>query len=287
MGRWPQGYNLLLGISSVGILESDVASVAGPAARAAETWTQVCGASITSGGALGQHWDVAIVFVADLADDPTVSPDPSQRQAWLDGLELGLTDEPVSATPHFTQLRLRLNPNPQGGWTTEKLYQVILHELGHGLGFDHAADGIDSCMSALLNQQITAPTPYDVAIARAIYGAPPVPPADPPIVAVTPPAVVSPPTQESHTVGPFGLVLSRSIPAFVAGQVYQRIRNQVHKGSTFDQALRHEIDNLDSNFTDPQLKGDVGDLLNGLLSVGEYFAGKGMDTFLGTTAPAN
>ena len=121
--------------------------------------------------------NLVVVFLTDLRSDPTVENADAQAQLWLDGTELGLTDEPISVGPDST-LFSRINPNPQGGYSDDRLYIVFLHEIGHFLGLDHCLTGEPSCMEPRLDRRVTTPQSWEIAQVQAKYG--------PPQIAVTP-----------------------------------------------------------------------------------------------------
>jgi hypothetical protein len=153
------------------ILSTDAQQALPWMAAGIESWMTVCGVYIA-------HTDdrskaqLVVRFVGELWADRTAPNNPVQYQLWHDGEELGLTDEPVNDPPG--QLVMRLNPNPTAlsGWNAQTIEEVTRHEAGHFLGFDHSVDGAESCMEGNLDRRINTQTPYDVAVAQAIYGPP-------------------------------------------------------------------------------------------------------------------
>ena len=168
MGQWPPGLTLPWYLDAANVDAATVAAAAAPIAYGIGLWETVAGVSLPYVTDSAQA-RLIVRFVLDLADDPTVPENRAQQLAWLSGVELGLTDEPLSVSTQ-SQLVMRLNPNPAGGWTVRRLAQVALHECGHFLGLDHM-DG-PSCMEAYLDESIDRPQPADVAQAQARYGLP-------------------------------------------------------------------------------------------------------------------
>ncbi len=172
-GQWPRGQALSWYFDAG---NGDPSFVEGPIARGIASWSEVAGVAITQTS--DQHRAQVIVgFLDDLAEDLSVYPDPVQIQAWRDGIELGLTDEPVYVESD-KQLIMRLNSHPQGGWSELRLEEVARHECGHALGMGHAPLGTPSVMSAVLDERETTFQSWDIAQIQALYG--------PPAITVTP-----------------------------------------------------------------------------------------------------
>jgi len=170
-GVWPIR-DFTVQLDTTGLVASDIAAIDGPLNRVFAAWSGVCGVSFRPPA--DPAWsptNLVIRFVTDLRSDPTVANADAQAGAWLNGYELGLTDEPLNVGPDST-LVMRLNTSPVGGYTDEKLYQVILHELGHFLGLDHCDTDEPSCMSATLDERVTAPQPWEIVQVQTAYGPP-------------------------------------------------------------------------------------------------------------------
>lgn len=261
MGRWPQGMPLFARLDTSNLAPDEVPVILTAVQGGIESWNAVCGVTLRLIRPDGPPAQLVVRFVADLAEDTSVPLDATQRQAWLNGTELGLTDEPAAGDPSAV-LVMRLNPTPVGGWNALKLQDVAMHEAGHFLGFDHAPPGTPSCMSAYLNERITAQTPYDIATAQAVYG--------PPVTAqpATPPAVVSVPVPVpgASRMGVLATILARSVGPFLAALIAKVIHDQLQQGSTLNQAIQHAIDNIDTHVP-ANLRDDAHELLTALLAL--------------------
>lgn len=81
---------------------------------------------------------------------------------------LGQSYLPCGAQPN-TQLSQVFDIGEQ--WDDRMLFQVVLHEVGHALGLEHAPQGSGAIMEPFLNRSITAPQEWDVERMVARYGA--------------------------------------------------------------------------------------------------------------------
>ncbi len=152
-GSWPPGVTVTWTFGVSNILAQDLSAAVPPLEAGIMTWPAVCGVEVER---VDDNRPVCVLvcFLSDLAEDPTVPPDQSARANWLSGTEAGLTDEPIDGAT--LPLKLRLNENVIGGWTYEKLLQVVMHEFGHALGFDHSPKRTPSCMEATLDQRVAS-----------------------------------------------------------------------------------------------------------------------------------
>lgn len=115
-------------------------------------------------------WEAFGIVRFERVSDPAQANILPEFVASLPGDEVGLTDEPVDATPD-TQLVSRYSATtPLGRWADnpDLFVEDVCHELGHALGLDHTNDE-RSIMQPVLGRVVTRPSLLDRANLAGVY----------------------------------------------------------------------------------------------------------------------